>query len=497
MNKYLIEILKIQSSIILPGLGALMVPSQKAGNIVFNQHLKFNDGSLARYIAEKEGIDVQESQNKVAKFVREIEAELGKGNSYDMFEFGKFFKTNDGQVDFKMFGDPSEDHTIVEEKPELLENKKAPINSPAEILADKVIEENISPESESEEKVKAKAEKAAKKDEEKKQKEDAEQAAANAKKELELAAAETKKIEAEKAAALIKKKEEAEQAANRLKEEADAIAAAAKQKKNEVEKDAAILSEKAALITSKTTGSADKAETPINKESDTSKETKIALDKQSKNSFTPAGETIAETSLVAPPVVDDVAANSPTNATVVTEEKKKRKIWPWLILLLLLIGIGIAGFFFKDQILDYFNHESHETVIDSATNVNNEPINHTIDNDTDTANNQVNTQEDSVMNETPATTEKTHSEPVVETPVVSNSSNKGVYHLIGNAFGEETNAAKYLEKMKGKGYPAKIIGRYDGLYLVSLKTYDSRQEAEKGKSTVAADASSAWVFKKP
>ena len=70
MNKYLIEILKIQSSIILPGLGALMVPSQKSGTIVFNQHLKFNDGGFARYIAEKEGIDVQEAQNRVAKFIR-------------------------------------------------------------------------------------------------------------------------------------------------------------------------------------------------------------------------------------------------------------------------------------------------------------------------------------------------------------------------------------------------------------------------------------------
>ncbi|MDA7804158.1 hypothetical protein N8987_06245, partial [Crocinitomix sp.] len=92
MNKYLIEILKIQNSVILPGLGALMAPSQKTGKVVFNQHLKFNDGSLARFIVEKEGIDLQEAQNKVAKFIREIEAELGEGNSYDMFEFGKFIK---------------------------------------------------------------------------------------------------------------------------------------------------------------------------------------------------------------------------------------------------------------------------------------------------------------------------------------------------------------------------------------------------------------------
>ena len=102
MNKYLIEILKLQNSVILPGLGALMIPSQKTGKVFFNQHLKFNDGSLARYLAEKEGVELQEAQNKVAKFVREIEAQIGKGEAYDMFEFGKFFKDETGDVKFEM-----------------------------------------------------------------------------------------------------------------------------------------------------------------------------------------------------------------------------------------------------------------------------------------------------------------------------------------------------------------------------------------------------------
>ena len=102
MNKYLIEILKLQNSVILPGLGALMIPSQKTGKVFFNEHLKFNDGSLARYLAEKEGVELQEAQNKVAKFVREIEAQIGKGEAYDMFEFGKFFKDETGDVKFEM-----------------------------------------------------------------------------------------------------------------------------------------------------------------------------------------------------------------------------------------------------------------------------------------------------------------------------------------------------------------------------------------------------------
>jgi nucleoid DNA-binding protein len=126
MNKYLIEILKAQSSVIIPGLGSLMVVSSKSGKIVFNPHLKFNDGSLAKFIAEKENVDVQEAQNMVAKFVREIEAELGKGNSYDVFEFGKFDKTADGEITFIMEEAKSSiaSEPVKEVKPEKKEKKK-------------------------------------------------------------------------------------------------------------------------------------------------------------------------------------------------------------------------------------------------------------------------------------------------------------------------------------------------------------------------------------
>ena len=86
MNKYLIELLKIQNTVILPGLGALMIANSKSGKVVFNPLLKFNDGALAKFISEKDGVDVQNAQNQVAKFVREVEAELAKGNSFDIFQ---------------------------------------------------------------------------------------------------------------------------------------------------------------------------------------------------------------------------------------------------------------------------------------------------------------------------------------------------------------------------------------------------------------------------
>ena len=85
-------------------------------------------------------------------------------------------------------------------------------------------------------------------------------------------------------------------------------------------------------------------------------------------------------------------------------------------------------------------------------------------------------------------------EPVEDIAPVVSGSNNGSFHLIGNSFGEEANAEGYAQKMKDKGYPAKVLGRFDGLYMVSLKSYDSKEAAQIGRSSVSADAGSAWIF---
>ncbi len=115
MNKYLIEILKLRKSITLPGFGALMVANTKTGKIVLNQHLKYDDGVLAKFISEKEGIDQTEAKNMISKFVREIEADLGKGETYDIFQFGKLSKDEKGKVSFSMDDSLKKESPIVSE----------------------------------------------------------------------------------------------------------------------------------------------------------------------------------------------------------------------------------------------------------------------------------------------------------------------------------------------------------------------------------------------
>lgn len=102
MNKYLIEILKLRTSVTLPGFGALMIANSKTGKIVLNQLLKYDDKVLAKFIAEKENIDVQEAQNMVSKFIKEIDLDISKGETYDIFQFGKISKTENGSILFEM-----------------------------------------------------------------------------------------------------------------------------------------------------------------------------------------------------------------------------------------------------------------------------------------------------------------------------------------------------------------------------------------------------------
>lgn len=94
MNTYLAKILTQLKTIIIPGLGALTVTNERTGEIMFLSYLKFDDGELAKFIAAEEGIEVNDAKNQLAKYVREIHATLDRGEYFDLFQFGRFEKTN-------------------------------------------------------------------------------------------------------------------------------------------------------------------------------------------------------------------------------------------------------------------------------------------------------------------------------------------------------------------------------------------------------------------
>jgi cell division protein FtsN len=121
MDKYLLQLLKEVNTIIIPGLGALTLTNAEKGEIMFMPYLKFDDGKLATHISEKEGMTKQDATNLISKYVREIEATLNRGETYDMHQFGKFLKGADGQVTFQSWNsspikeEPKIDTPITEE----------------------------------------------------------------------------------------------------------------------------------------------------------------------------------------------------------------------------------------------------------------------------------------------------------------------------------------------------------------------------------------------
>lgn len=116
MDKYLLQILKEVNTIIIPEIGALTIVNQTTGEIMFMSYLKFDDGKLASYIAENEGMDLTDAKVLVAKYVREIQTKLDKGETYDMYQFGSFSKNSGGEITFKAWENTDASTTSEPEK---------------------------------------------------------------------------------------------------------------------------------------------------------------------------------------------------------------------------------------------------------------------------------------------------------------------------------------------------------------------------------------------
>ena len=103
MKNYLSDILKETNTIIIPGIGALTMTDRTSGEVMFMPFLKHDDGALAKYIAQQEGCEESEAKNIVANYVRDIEAKLNAGESYDIVQFGSFRKDNSGDLIFEQY----------------------------------------------------------------------------------------------------------------------------------------------------------------------------------------------------------------------------------------------------------------------------------------------------------------------------------------------------------------------------------------------------------
>lgn len=452
MNKYLIEILKIRTSVILPGFGALMIANTKTGKIVLNRHLKFDDGVLAKFISEKEAIDMTEAKNMVSKFVREIESVVGKGDTYDIFQFGKISKNEKGELTFHMDDSLKKEpiSPIVstpkkEIKPAIKKEEKPANTLVSSVKTTETKKEEVKP--------------VVKKEESKKTKETENKETKNTyvpttktavKKEL-VDKNETSPKVVKEEASIVKKDTKALEAKKKL--EAKELAAKSKKEAKELEskkkKEAKVLA--------------------IKKK----EEAKIATAKAKKEKLSKKKGAVVG------------SGDKPV-------KKKKKKLIPLLLLVILIGGLGFAGYKYQNQIKEMIGytsvseHHDGETGEEHSEHSDNELA------DTETTEIIEEVVEDTLMSEEIVESEEDviEEEDVEEVkPVVSNSIN-GSYHIIGGGFEIESNATGYADKNGGT-----VLGKFDNLYLVALKSYDSRADAQSDLSNVRNTSSSAWIFK--
>ena len=103
-----------------------------------------------------------------------------------------------------------------------------------------------------------------------------------------------------------------------------------------------------------------------------------------------------------------------------------------------------------------------------------------------------------VVDTTPAVDTTAYEEPepepvIVEEPVDPSSMH---YHIIAGSFQVESNAIRFQEDMRSRGYNAVILTRGTGYHYVSVKAFDSRSEAVAEWRNMTLDNPNLWILVK-
>lgn len=495
MNNYLLQLLREVKTIIIPGLGALTLTNEVTGEMMFMPYLKYDDGNLAKHISEKEGMDINDAKNLIAKFVREVTAELDKGNSYDMYQFGSFKKI-DGDVAFEQWnsGKSNEEVAPIVEEPvapiveePIVEEPVAPIIEepiiePAPVVAlaaePVIIEEPI------------------------------------AEQEPIVESAVEPTIVPEPVIEQDKTIEDQPEESNSVAETVVATAILADVVADLPEKkiDEPILTEPEAIVVeSAVIEVAPEPTKPI-------------------KPVTPvveASRPVEEPATVAPTAEKPVDLSKKPAAKQPEQPKKKRRVFGyvlWGFLVLFMGGATYVAINFNSLKKDFpiladLAGENNDKVLEK-TDLAKEKEPAVAEEVDDSEKNF-----DSVVEPIaePESTPEPQPEPepvVVEKPkpvkttttvkkprpkqssgsssvVIGKPDPSKPYHVVGGSFGSEANAKRFARELIGKGQPSVMVGEFNGMYRVSIASFSTKEEAVQAHSTLKDIVPQAWVFKWP
>ncbi len=409
MDKYLLQILLETKTIIIPGLGALTITNEETGEIMFMSYLKYDDGALAKHIAEKENISENDAKNIISKYVSEIETKLSQGNEYEMFEFGKFFM-KDGEIEFETWKSLTNSATIQDEKPEVIEP----------VIVAETINETI----------------------------------------MEVPSQEDEMVHQE----------------DKSLEE--------------------ILS-KTLATDEEYVPTEEIVEPTISKENSYTPPTK-GIDAVDEDDISEDPQPIISERSVESSGVQEVESAEPQ--VIVVKNKRKPVFWLLVALIGILLALAIGTIFFYDQMKQYFPFmESPRTEVE-RNKANPEEISEDLNESAEVYENNEMEGQDQLIDEEPVAEEVEDKESESATPVQAPTSSSmlvngsGNYYVIVGAFGEKGNADRQVEKLTAAGNQSRIVGQYDGLYLVAIGSYNSESEAKQAISNHSEYKG--WIFHK-
>lgn len=444
MNKYLIDILKVDNTIIIPGLGALTVTSIESGELMFMPYLQHDDGKLSGFIAEKDGIDELDAKNTIAKYVREIQSELDKGESVVMYELGTFVKASNGDIEFTNWtGASSAPATQVtdEESPVGSEESEISHQVPqAETVVEtipEVVEEVIE---------------------------------------------ETPEIVEEIIEIVPEVVTEIPEETNAIE---DALSAIAPMVEAHVEEKTIELEPEVHEMNIEPPAT----EIPVVEE--------IIPPTPVVEEIQAVVEEKPKPTLVIPPVAPVTESSAQSQVQKPASDKKaskKRGAGFWILMSLLTLIIAGGTYFainyndLKQHIPFLADKEASKEVpelkkeMEEMINGDEEVIEDEVTDDTQIEEEVV----EEIVQEQPK---------VIEKPAPVASSN-GAYHIVSGAFSSVANATRLMESFKAQGLPARII-QNNGLNVVCMQSYATSAEAKASLASMKEKASGAWILYKP
>lgn len=454
MDKYLLNILHEVNTIIIPGLGALTVTNKATGEYMFMPYLKHDDGALAKHIAEKEGMDLNDAKNLIAKYVREIQAKLDTGDTYDMYQFGRFVK-KDGDVDFEAW--TTYQHSAEEDAPSTAQNSiedtKVETSEEPKLVPTAIEEKVVSEVTSIPE---------------------------------EIAPVSTPPEETKSLDEILAKQEDSEQHAHVGKE---IVPESQAEQKEEIKEEPSVELNEEAIIVQE--ASIDVTEIQPNENVYIPEdEVKEIAKKQEEEKKTTPKKTDKKSKSTA----------KPSKGPKEVHEKKKRSLlfWVMVVVIILLVGGGASyGVFYKEINARFF---------DSVEKVEQKEELAKTDENLEEIENQVELEQnhEEATNQAEETAEKAEesskeaeelanqaSEVKKETPALSGSSS-GDFHIIAGGFGVESNAERMAKKYQAEGKNAQVLGKFDDLFLVSYESFSSKEEAA---SALKSSGIKGWIFK--